>query len=59
VAGEQAFLHGAEHRLVGLDVDVDVFELADLLAVSVDQILAVPFGDVLNVSYISASSSPR
>jgi hypothetical protein len=37
----------AEHRLVGLDVDVDVLELADLLPVAVDQRLSVPFADVL------------
>jgi hypothetical protein len=33
VAGEQPLLDRAEHRLVGLDVDVDVLELADLVAV--------------------------
>src|SRR4029453_19404182 len=47
VAANQALLDGAEHRLVGLDVDVHVLELADLLPVAVDQRLAVPLGDVL------------
>jgi hypothetical protein len=37
---------GAELRLVSLDVDVDVLQLADLLPVAIDQHLAVPLGDV-------------
>src|SRR5579884_2591016 len=47
VAADQALLNGAEHRLVGVDVDVDVFELADPFSVAVDECLAVPFADVL------------
>jgi hypothetical protein len=47
VTADQTLLDGAEHRLVGLDVDVDVLELADLLPLAVDQRLAVPLGDVL------------
>ena len=47
VAGDEALLDGGELRLVGLNVDVDVLELADLLAVDVDEQLAVPLGDVL------------
>jgi hypothetical protein len=46
-----------EHGLVGFDVDVHVLELADLLPVAVDQLLAVPFADVLVAGYCLASSS--
>jgi hypothetical protein len=42
----EAFLDGPEHWLVRFDIDVDVFEFADLLAVAVNQLLAVPLGDV-------------
>jgi hypothetical protein len=46
VATDEALLDGRELRLVGLDVDVDVLQLADLLAVAVYQHLAVPLRDV-------------
>jgi hypothetical protein len=46
VASDQALLDGRELRRVGFDVDVDVLELADLLAVAVEQQLPVPFCDV-------------
>jgi hypothetical protein len=46
VGADEAFLDGGELRLVGLDVDVDVLELADLLAIEIDQELAVPVGNV-------------
>jgi hypothetical protein len=32
-------------RLVGLDVNVDILQLADLLAVAIDEHLALPRGD--------------
>jgi hypothetical protein len=51
VAADQALLDGAEHWLVGLDVDVHVLELADLLPIAVDQRLAVPLGDVRVMSH--------
>jgi hypothetical protein len=43
MAADQALLDGAEYRLIGFDVDVDVLEPADLLPVTVDQMLALPF----------------
>ena len=46
VAADQALLDRAELVGVGLRVDVDVLELADLLAVAVEQILAAPVGEV-------------
>src|SRR4051812_42840792 len=46
VATDEALLDSAELGLVVLDVDVDVLQLADLLAVTVNQHLAVPLGDV-------------
>jgi hypothetical protein len=55
VAADQALLDGAEHRLVGLDVDVHVLELSDLHPVAVNQRLAVPFGDVLAIGHCCAS----
>jgi hypothetical protein len=45
VATDQTLLDSAEHRLVGLDIDVHVLELADLLPVAVDQRLPVPLGE--------------
>jgi hypothetical protein len=58
VAADQPLLDGAEHRLIGFDVDVDVLESADLLPVTVDQIFALPFADVLMMGHCVASSSP-
>jgi hypothetical protein len=55
VAADQAFLDGAEHRRVRFDVDVDIFELSDPLAVTIDECLAVPFADVLVVAMCVAS----
>src|SRR5581483_4030887 len=46
MTADPALLDGSEHRLVRLDVDVDVFQLADRVAGVIDQALAVPFGDV-------------
>jgi hypothetical protein len=46
VAADQTFFHGGELRLVVLDVDVDVLQLADPLALTIDQHLAVPLRDV-------------
>ncbi|HEX5975029.1 MAG TPA: hypothetical protein VFY57_07715 [Rubrobacteraceae bacterium] len=51
MVGEHALLDRVENRLVGLDVDADVLELADLVAVSVDQILAMPLGEVLALGH--------
>src|SRR5581483_10656583 len=56
VASDQAFLDGAEHRLVGFDVDVDVLELADPHSVAADACLAVPFADVLLIGHAVVSS---
>jgi hypothetical protein len=47
VASNEPFLDRPELRLVGLDVEVDAFKLADRLAFAVDEILAVPFCDAL------------
>src|SRR5690349_18949070 len=46
VAANEALLDRAELRLVVLDVDVDVLELADLLPLPVNQHLSVPLGHV-------------
>jgi hypothetical protein len=46
VPADEPLLDGAELRLVGLDVDVDVLQPADLLAVAIEKHLAVPRGDV-------------
>src|SRR6478609_5331824 len=46
MATDKALLDGRELGLVGLDVDVDILELADLLAVEIYQQLAVPLGDI-------------
>ena len=46
VATDEPLLDGRELRRVVLDVDVDVLQLADPLAVAIDQHLAVPLGDV-------------
>ena len=40
---KKAFLDGSELRLVGLNVDVDVLQLAKLLAIAVDDHLPAPF----------------
>src|SRR3984885_14665241 len=55
-AHDEALLDGAEHGFVGLDVHVDIFELADLLAVSVDEQLATPVREVANFSHVDFSS---
>src|SRR4029450_11674892 len=60
VPADQALFDGAEHGLVGPDVDVNLFELPDLLTVKVDEGLAVPLGDVLMRGHVTASySRPR
>src|SRR5947209_5398932 len=46
VPADEALLHGAELGLVGLNVDVNVLQLSDPLAVAINQHLAVPLGDV-------------
>src|SRR6476646_9774774 len=46
MAADEALLDGGELRLVILNVDVDVLQLSDPLAVAIDQRLAVPLGDV-------------
>ena len=46
MSSDQPFLDGAEDGLVGLDVDVDVFQLSDLVSVAIDELRAAPFGDV-------------
>jgi hypothetical protein len=46
VAADEALLDGSELRLVGLDVNVDLLKLTDLLAVAVNEHPAVPFSDV-------------
>src|SRR5579862_2068583 len=61
VAADETFLDRAELRLVVFDVDIDVLQLADLLAVAIDQHLAVPLGDVplrltLVLGHVEASS---
>src|SRR5512133_2641636 len=58
MAADQALLDGAEYRLIGFDVDVDVLEPADLLPVTVDQMLALPFADVLVLGPCVAFSFP-
>src|ERR1039458_4202685 len=46
VTVDEAFLDRDELRLVGLDVHVDVLQLADLLAIAIHEHLAVPFGGI-------------
>jgi len=48
MTADKAFLDRGELRLVCLDVDVDVdiLQLADVLAVAIHQHLAVPLGDI-------------
>ncbi|MGD0372730.1 MAG: hypothetical protein ABSC16_13665, partial [Candidatus Dormibacteria bacterium] len=41
----ETLLDSAELRLVGLDINVDILQPADVLAVAIDEHLAVPFGD--------------
>ena len=43
---DKAFLHRGELRLVRLNVNVDILQLADLLAMTVDEHLAVPLGHI-------------
>ena len=40
------FLDGRELRLLRLDVEVDVLELADPVTLAVDQLAALPFAEV-------------
>src|ERR1700722_4257276 len=57
----EAFLHSAELGLVCLDVDIDVLKLADLLAVSINEHLAVPLGDAplgLGVVFLRHAEPP-
>lgn len=54
----KALLHRCELRLVGLDIDIDVLQLADLLAIAIDEHLAVPLGHTplrftLSVGHVS------
>jgi hypothetical protein len=42
-------------RLIGLHIDVDVLQLADLLAVTIDEHLAVPISHVLRGSLLLLS----
>ena len=44
----QAALDGDERRLVGLPVEVDVLEPAELVALAVDDLVAAPVCDVLD-----------
>jgi hypothetical protein len=44
MAADKAFLHRGKLRLVCLDVNVDILQLADLFAVPIHQHLPVPFG---------------
>jgi len=46
VPADKAFLHRRELRLVGLDINLDILQLADLLAIAVDEHLAVPLGHI-------------
>jgi hypothetical protein len=46
VAVDKAFLDSGELRLVGLDVNVNVLQLSDLVAVAIQDHLAVPVGDI-------------
>jgi hypothetical protein len=46
IRADEALLDRGELRLVTLDVDVHVLQLADPLGVAIDQHLAVPLGDV-------------
>src|SRR5436305_951335 len=46
VAANEALLDGGELRLIVLDVDVDVLQLADPLAITINEHLAVPLADV-------------
>ena len=46
VASDEPFLDGRELRLVRLDVDIDVLEPADLLALAVDEHPAMPLSNI-------------
>jgi len=48
----RTLLDRAEDGLVGLRIDIDVLELADLVAVAVDQVLALPVSDVLDIRHL-------
>jgi hypothetical protein len=50
MASDEALLDGAEHRLVGLEVDVDILELADLVTIAVEELLAAPVREVADFS---------
>ncbi len=40
---DEALLDRAELRFIGLDIDVHILQLADLLTVDIDEHLALPF----------------
>ena len=46
VTADEALFDGSELRLISFDIDVNILQLADLLAVTVDERPTVPFGDV-------------
>ena len=63
---DEAFLNGPELGLVGLNVDIHLFELADLVAVAVDEsfpvpLCGVPFGLIIGFGHSSllVSSQPH
>src|SRR5579864_8409261 len=58
MTADEALLDCAEHRLVGLDVHVDILKLADLVAVAVEQLLTAPVRDVADFSHLDLLS-PR
>src|ERR1700720_73630 len=43
---EKAFLHRGELWLVRFDVNIDILQLADFLAITVDEHFAVPLGHI-------------
>jgi hypothetical protein len=46
MAIDETLLDCGELRLVGFDIDVYILKLADLFTVEIEQLLAVPLGDV-------------
>jgi hypothetical protein len=46
VPTDETFLDRRELRDVGLDVDVDILQLADLLALGIHKRLAMPVGHI-------------
>src|SRR5581483_8837986 len=55
MATHATFLDGAEHRLVSLDVDVDVLEFAEPFAVAIDELRSGPAGDVAKGDHLVPS----